>query len=148
MERKHGFLPPPIPLDCAVTKDLNKDDYLTMKLQLIPNKTTSPIYKLNVPYFKDSTPEEWLKFLSNLQKVIVGQNLETGPTQFAMTHWLLVGDILSQFNKRATKLKEEAQAAAAEGTTINDIDIEIQTNLQVCLRAVTKMVLGLKALQT
>ena len=57
-ERKHGFLPPPIPLDRSITKTLNKDDYLTMKLQLIPNKSTSPVYKLNVPYFKDGTPKE------------------------------------------------------------------------------------------
>ena len=48
-----------------------------MKLHSIPGKDNSPIYKLNVLYFKDLMPKEWLKFLINFKKVIVGQALNT-----------------------------------------------------------------------
>ena len=64
-KRKLGFLPPPIPLECPTNKTLQKDEYLVMKLQLVPNMSTSPVYKLNIPYFKDGTPEKWMKFLAN-----------------------------------------------------------------------------------
>ena len=68
-KRKTGFLPLPIPLEQSAYKDLQKDNYLTMKLWSIPTKSNSPVYELNVPYYKDRTPEEWLKFLLNLKKL-------------------------------------------------------------------------------
>ena len=148
-DRKSGFLPPPIPLERAETKTLQKDDYLTMKLRSIPNKSTSPVYELNVPYFKaDGTPEEWLKFLRNFKKVIVGQDLTTGVTQFAMAQRLLMGETLAQFNKKAKDLLEEAVKDAAEGDVITEADVETVANLQLCFQAVTVTVLPHKALQT
>ena len=148
-DRKSGFLPPPIPLERAETKTLQKDDYLTMKLRSIPNKSTSPVYELNVPYFKaDGTPEEWLKFLRNFKKVIVGQDLTTGVTQFAMARRLLMGETLAQFNKKAKDLLEEAVKDAAEGDVITEADVETVANLQLCFQAVTVTVLPHKALQT
>ena len=147
-KRKTGFPPPPIPLERSAYKDLQKDDYLTMKLRSIPNKSNSPVYELNVPYYKDGTPEEWLKFLVNLKKIIIGQDLTTGVTQFAMARRFLMGDTLAQFNKKSEELKEEAIKDAAEGTTISTSSIETPDNLKKCLEAVTKTVLPLKALQT
>ena len=89
---KTGFLPLPIPLQQALPKTLQKDDYLTMKLRSIPKKASSPVYKLNVPYFKNNgTPKEWLKFLQNFKKIIIGQDLTTGAMQFAMAWCLLIG---------------------------------------------------------
>ena len=128
--RKTGFPPPPIPLEQSAYKDLQKDDYLTMKLWSIPNKSNSPVYKLNVPYYKDRTPEEWLKFLINLNKIIIGQDLSTGTTQFAMARRFLMGNTLAQFNKKLEELKEEAIKDAAEGTTISTSSIETPDNLK------------------
>ena len=65
---KTGFLPPPIPLERPKAKTLQKDEYLVMKLQSIPNKSTSLVYELNVSYFKDGMPEEWLKFWKILKR--------------------------------------------------------------------------------
>ena len=147
-DRKTGFLPPPIPLERAEAKKLQKDDYLVMKLRSIPNKATSPVYELNIPYFKDGTSEEWFKFLENFKKVLVGQDLNTGATQFAMARRLLTGDTLSQFDKKFKELKTEAVTAAEEGTAVTDSDIETAPNLRTCMRAVTVTVLPQKALQT
>ena len=148
MDRKSGFLPPPIPLERPKIKKLQRDKYLVMKLRSIPNKSTSPVYELNVPYFKDGTPEEWFKFLENFAKVLVGQDLTTGATQFAMARRLLLGDTLSQFDKKVKELKTEAIADAEAGTVIMDADIETIDNLKTCLQAVTVSVLPQKALQT
>ena len=82
------------------------------------------------------------------KKIIVGQDLTTGVTQFAMARRFLMGDTLAQFNKKLEELKEEAIKDAAEGTTISTSSIETPDNLKKCLEAVTKTVLPLKALQT
>ena len=147
-DRKTGFLPPPIPLERPEAKTLQKDEYLVMKLRSIPSKSTSPVYELNVPYFKDGTPEEWLKFLENFKKVLVGQDLNTGATQFAMARRLLMGDTLSQFEKKIKELKAKAVHEAMEGTAVTDLDVETVENLKLCFQAVTVTVLPQKALQT
>ena len=118
-DRKTGFLPPPIPLQRSESKTLQKDDYLSMKLRSIPNKSTSPVYELNVPYFKsEGTPEEWLKFLNNFKKVIIGQDLSTGATQFAMARRLLTGEALTQFNKKSKDLLEDKIKNAGESEVL------------------------------
>ena len=75
------------------------DDYVMLKLKTVPRSTTSAEYNLNMPYFRNWTPEEWLKFLMNLNRVFTGQNLTTGPHKFAMARRLLVGESLSHFDK-------------------------------------------------
>ena len=121
---KLGFLPPPIPLERPTNKTLQKDEYLVMKLQSIPNKSTSPVYKLNVLYFKDGTLEEWMKFLANFTKIVIGQDLSTGATQFAMACRLLMDETLAEFNKKAEEIKVKATNAAKEGVAIMDSIIE------------------------
>ena len=86
--------------------------------------------------------------LINFKKVIVGQGLNTGPTQFAMARRFLMGDTLSQFNQKANELKEKAVLEAAENTTVTNAMIEMVANLEECFNAVTKTVLPPKALQT
>ena len=144
--RKSGFLPPPILLERPTNKVLQKDEYLVMKLRSVPNKSNSPVYKLNVPYFKDGTPEEWMKFLINFKKIIIGQDLSTGPTQFAMARRLLMGETLTKFNKKVEELKVKATEAAEEGVAITNSMIKTIENLDLCFRAVTITVLLPKAL--
>ena len=119
-----------------------------MKLRSDPKKSSSPIYKLNVPYFKSGTVKEWMKFLNNLEKVIIGQDLSTGPTQFSMSRRLLSGDTLAQFNNKALALKNEEIMQRAknkkegeEVTPVSTEDIETHANLKKCLQAVTISVL-------
>ena len=126
-----GFLPPPISLQVTEPAVLAKDQYLTMKLRLVPSVDKSPTYDLVIPYFKNGTPKEWLKFQLNLNRVFVGQNLTTAVPKYAMIRRLLMGDVLSTFNAKARVLTTENNA-----------------NLKICLNAVTETVFLKKAMQT
>ena len=57
-----------------------------------------------IPYFSTGTPEEWLRFVRNLYKVYVGQNLTTGPQQYACIRRLLDGNALTVFELNAAEL--------------------------------------------
>ena len=133
----HGFAPPPIPLEKPEVKELEKDQYLALKLKSIPNRANSAEYTLNVPYFQSGTPEEWLKFLQNLERVFVGQNLTTGPNKFSMARRLLAGDSLSHFDRKAETL--------VNGD--NNV-VESEANFKLAIRAVTETILNRKALLT
>ena len=102
-----------------------------MKLRSVPSVDKSPTYDLVIPYFKNGTPEEWLKFQLNLNRVFVGQNLTTAVPKYAMIRRLLMGDVLSTFNAKARVLTTETNA-----------------NLKICLNAVTETVFPKKAMQT
>jgi len=128
---KTGFLPPPIPLERPEPKELEKGEYLTLKLRSVPDNDNSPEYELTVPYFRSGTTEEWFKFVSALRKVIDGQNLTQGPARYAMARRLLVGDALAQFNNVAGDLGNETVA-----------------HFDDCIRSCTTYVLPKHALQT
>ena len=91
-------LPPPIGLQHPALVPNNKHESLTIKLRSDPTDPTSQTYNLSVKIFWMGTPEEWLLFVSNLKKVMIGQNISTGPTKYAMTHCLIAGDIETVFN--------------------------------------------------
>ena len=57
-----------------------------------------------IPYFSTGTPEEWLRFVRNVSKVFVGQNLTTGPQQYACIRRLLDGNSLAVFELSAADL--------------------------------------------
>ena len=100
------FLPPPILLERPEPKELEKDDYMTFKLKTNPASRNIAEYSLNVPYFRDGSPEEWLKFLMNLKRLFEGQNITTGPHKFTMVRRLLIGESLSLLKKKLVPLKE------------------------------------------
>ena len=118
-------------------KELAKDQYLALKLKSVPGQATSAEYTLNVPYFQSGTPEEWLKFLQNLDRVFVGQNLTTGPNKFSMARRLLAGDSLSHFDRKAETLVDAD----------NNV-VESEANFKLAIRAVTETILNKKALLT
>ena len=55
-------------------------------------------------HFSTITPEEWLRFLRNLSNIYVGQNLTTGPQQYACIRRLLDGNALAIFKLSAAEL--------------------------------------------
>ena len=63
---------PVIPLERDEPKELVKGDYETLKLYTKPTDTDSATYKISVSYFAMGKPEEFLKFIENICKVIVG----------------------------------------------------------------------------
>ena len=132
-----GFAPPPIPFERAAVKDMEKDQYLSLKLKSIPGRTTSSEYTLNVRYFQSGTAEEWIKFTQNLNHVFVGQSLSTRPNKFSMTRRLLVGDSLSHFDKKASTLLDD------EGNPDESLE-----NYKLTMRVVTETIFNKKALLT
>ena len=93
---------PPIALERPVKKELEKGDYLTYKLRNDPSDPQSPGYDLTIPYFRDGTPEQFLRFRKNLQKVFAGQNVTDGPNMFTIGRRLMDGDALSHFENFVT----------------------------------------------
>ena len=62
---------------------------------------TSPMYSMSVRYFDNGTPEEWLMFQKALSKVLIGQNITTGPPTYGMVRRLMEGAALSKFDESA-----------------------------------------------
>ena len=80
-------------------RQLECRQYHTYKLCTTPADTTSPIYKLSVPFFDNGTPKEWIKFQCGLSAVLKGQNVTQGPASYAVAKTLLKGNALTVFEQ-------------------------------------------------
>eukprot|EP00957_Ditylum_brightwellii_P094852 7223425-Ditylum_brightwellii.AAC.1 len=72
------------------------------KLQSTPTDVTLPTYELSIPFFKEGTLKEWIKFRRRLQAVLKGQNVTQGPPSYAVAKTLLKGDTLIVFEQAET----------------------------------------------
>jgi hypothetical protein len=83
---------PPIPLDRPERQVLKEGNYVSFKLRAVPTDPESQVYSLSVPYYNSGTPESWILFRKNLDKILIGQNITTGPPTYAaflkVRHWL------------------------------------------------------------
>jgi len=104
-KKTHG-INPPIPYDRPAKKAIKKEDLITFKLKSDPNNADSPLHTLSIQPYSLGTCEELLNFIIKINKIIKGQNITTGPNQFALIRQLLQGDALSAFNAAATSLNE------------------------------------------
>ena len=100
---RRAAIEPPIPLDSPVKKELEKGEYLTYKLRNDPTDNSSGAYELTIPFFRDGTPEQFLRFRKNLNKVFVGQNVTDGPGMFTIGRRLMDGDALAEFENFVTR---------------------------------------------
>jgi hypothetical protein len=74
--------------------------YLALKLLAVPANLDSQMYSMSVHFFNNGTPaEEWLMFQKDLAKVLIGQDITTGPPTYGMARCLLEGAALSKFEK-------------------------------------------------
>lgn len=101
------YVPPPIPLERPTVRELKKQEYLTMKLRSDPADANSQTYDLTIQFFRTGTPEEWLLFQRDLQRVLTGQNINAGPQKFAMIRRLITGDTLTVFDNAANQRGNE-----------------------------------------
>ena len=112
-ELKQEKSKPPISLLGESPKKTTKDNSLTVKLQSQPGQDGSPTYELTVPILDGTeTPYQLILFMENVKKIFVGQNLTTGPHQYAMVRRLLKDQPLAVFNTKATELNTETTAHA------------------------------------
>jgi hypothetical protein len=92
---------PPIHLQRPHCVEWESGTYLNLKLLTVPGNNDSPTYSMSVRYFDNGTPEEWLMFRKALNKVLIGQNITTGPPTYSMARRLLEGAALSKFDESA-----------------------------------------------
>jgi hypothetical protein len=94
---------PPIPLEQPEWMKLEDNNYMSFKLRAAPTDPDSQLYFLSVPYYTTGTPEQWiLLFRKNLDKVLIPQNITTGPPTYAMTRHILEGASLAKFEESTT----------------------------------------------
>eukprot|EP00957_Ditylum_brightwellii_P100995 7697948-Ditylum_brightwellii.AAC.1 len=74
------------------SKQQSNPNFHTYKLRTTPTDATSPTYELSIPFFKEGTPKEWIKFRHGLQAVLKGQNVTQGPPSYAVAKTLLKGN--------------------------------------------------------
>ena len=102
-----GETPPPIPLERPEAKELDKGEYHTYKLRTNPTAgENSMLHSLDIPFFSNGKPEEWLKFEKNLQKVFIGQAVTSGPAKIAIARSLLQGGALASFENSLEGVNE------------------------------------------
>ena len=98
---------PIIPLERKLrTTAEKKHSGPTFKLRAQPHNENSQTYELTVPIFRSGTPEEWLLCKRDINRVIKGQNVTTGPEMYAMARRILDGEALTAFELAATLLTE------------------------------------------
>ena len=84
LNASHQYVAPPIPFEHPTVKELSKSQYQTYKLRNVPKDDNSPTYELAVPYFSTGTPEEFLIFHENVERVCHGQNVSDRVGKFLM----------------------------------------------------------------
>jgi hypothetical protein len=90
---------PPIPLERPERQKLEEGNYVSFKLRAVPADADSQLYSLQVPYYTTGTPEQWIQFRKNLDKILTGQHITTGPPTYAMTRRILEGAALAKFEE-------------------------------------------------
>ena len=98
---------PLIPLIMEEEKAYAKGSYTTLKLRSNPAEENSLIYKIQVPYFKRGTCEQFLEVMDKVEAIIIGQNLTTGPQRVAFMRTVLKGDAYTYFNQYFTMVSNE-----------------------------------------
>ena len=116
-----NFWEPVVVEEPSTTKN---DDSICHEVKYDPADKTSESYKMYMTAFSHGTPEQWLKFMENLNVVIRGNGLdENGRARFNLTRSSLKGEALRIFNDKAAEQEEETK------------DSHIK-----CLRAITEQV--------
>jgi hypothetical protein len=109
--RRFNSIPPPIRFERAEWSKEKDDDLVsTFKLRTNPSDIDSQIFELKVRTYRTGTPEQFIMWKRDLEKVLTGQNVVGPPDKFAMARRLLDGDALAAFNKEAATLRTENNA--------------------------------------
>jgi hypothetical protein len=105
--KKQITMSPPIPLCRTEEVKANQDDLLKFKLYSNPNDKDGASYEIKVKIFRTGTPEEYIKTVIALKKVLRGQDIVTGQEQYAMARRLFDGEALTAFNNASTTIGAE-----------------------------------------
>jgi hypothetical protein len=86
------------------------DDSICHEVKYDPTNKASESYKMYMTAFSHGTPEQWLKFMENLNVAIRGNGLnENGCAHFNLTRSSLKGEALCIFNDKAAEQEKETK---------------------------------------
>ena len=109
-KKKGWVIKPAIKLERPEVKVLKKGEYISPNCLTVPGDPDSPSYTIQLPYYCDGSPEEYLIWRDLLQKALLGQNITDGPTMFNYTENVMTGDALAFFKRKT--LEAPARTAA------------------------------------
>jgi hypothetical protein len=93
----------------SMTKISYKDS-ICHEVKYDPTNKRSDMYKKYMKTFPHGTPEQWLKFMEELNVVICGNGFnKNGHAHFNLIHSSLKGEALCVFNDEAAEQKEETK---------------------------------------
>ena len=98
---------PPIPLARAIEEKTKITEPCKFKLWSNPADKDSLTYEVVVKNFKSGTPEEFIQTVIALEKIFKGQDITTGPEQYAMCRKVFHNEALTAFNNAATAVGNE-----------------------------------------
>ena len=81
MKPKDTFV---IPLVPVVSRSMEEAKTMKFKLRSDLTTATSQTYEMTARVFTEGTPGECLEQRKDISKVMIGQNITSGPNQFAM----------------------------------------------------------------
>ena len=73
-----------IPLVPVISRSLEESKTMKFKFRSDLSTATSQTYKMTACAFTKGTLGEWLEQQKDINKVLIGQNITSGPNQFAM----------------------------------------------------------------
>jgi hypothetical protein len=101
-------IPPPILFKRSLwNKDAEDAESTAFKLRSNPTDKDSQLYELRVRSFANGTPEQFILWKRDLDKVIKGQNVTRPTDKYEMARRVLYGDALAVFDKEALTLVQE-----------------------------------------
>jgi hypothetical protein len=99
----------------STTKNNFYQDSICHEVKYDPTNKKSDTYKKYIKPFSHCTPEQWLKFMEDLNVIICGNGLnengldENGSACFNLTRSSLKGEALRVFNDKAAEQEEETR---------------------------------------
>jgi hypothetical protein len=98
------------PVAVEQSSTIKNDDSICHEVKYNPTDKASELYKMYMTAFSHGMPEQWLKFMENLNVVITGNGLdENGRARFNLTRSSLKGDALHIFNDKAAEQEKETK---------------------------------------
>ena len=103
--KKKGYkIKPAIKLIRPDKKKLKKGEYITPCCHTKPGTPDSALYMIQLPYFGDGIPEEYLSWGDLVRKALHNQSITDGPDMFNYTENVMTGDALAFFKRKILEL--------------------------------------------
>ena len=122
-KKKGWVIKPAIKLTRPEAKVLKKGEYISPNCLTEPGNPDSPSYMIQLPYYGDGSPEEYLTWRDLLKKALTGQNITDGPGMFSYTENVMTGDALAFFKRKT--LEAPARTAVRYNIVMKELTAHV-----------------------